>query len=158
MTNNNNWPDPARPGVPLNPEVDGPHMMQTTDDHGRVWLEVWAWRSSSRPQVWLRPTVNGPPYGYEPRHLTAPIYAGIRYLGPCLTPAEVAAQIAAAVAAEREACAAWHDEQAAHYLERSKQRFSEGWLSGGSILRTAAAAHKNSAAAMRAKMEEMGDA
>ena len=99
------WPDAAMPGHPLHPERDGVHMMEWTDEHGRVWREVWKWRTDSKPPLWLRPNFTGGPYGYEPKHLTAPIYASIRYLGPCHTPAEVAALVEAARREEREACA-----------------------------------------------------
>ena len=102
-TNPGGWPDAARPGYPANPERDGEHMMEWTDEHGRVWREVWKWRTDSKPPLWLRPNFTGGPYGYEPKHLTAPIYASIRYLGPCHTPAEVAALVEAARREEREA-------------------------------------------------------
>jgi hypothetical protein len=124
-TNPGGWPDAARPGYPANPERDGEHMMEWTDEHGRVWREVWKWRTDSKPPLWLRPNFTGGPYGYEPKHLTAPtyasipylgpfpvrgdlnppapIYASIRYLGPCHTPAEVAALVDAARRDEREA-------------------------------------------------------
>ena len=103
-TNPGGRPDAAMPGYPLNPERDGEHMMEWTDEHGRVWREVWKWRTDSKPPLWLRPNFTGGPYGYEPKHLTAPIYASIRYLGPCHTPAEVAALVEAARREQREAC------------------------------------------------------
>ena len=84
-------------GVPLHPECDGNHMMEWIDEHGRVWHEVWKWSAQTAPPVWLRPNFTGGPYGYEPHHLTAPIYNNIRYLGPCLTPAEVVAREAAII-------------------------------------------------------------
>jgi hypothetical protein len=105
-TNPGGWPDAAMPGYPLHPERNGEHMMEWTDEHGRVWREVWKWRTDSKPPLWLRPNFTGGPYGYEPKHLTAPIYASIRYLGPCHTPAEVAALVEAARREEREACEA----------------------------------------------------
>lgn len=89
-------------GLPLHPERDGDHMMEWIDEHGRVWHEVWKWSAQTAPPVWLRPNFTGGPYGYEPHHLTAPIYNNIRYLGPCLTPAEVAAREAAAFKAGQE--------------------------------------------------------
>ena len=84
------WPDPQRPGVPLNPERDGWH-----------WL-VYAGKSVE-PDRW-----NAEVQGW--RYAGALEYtSGTRvwsYLGPCLLPSEVAAREAAARAEEREACAA----------------------------------------------------
>ncbi len=105
MTDPNGWPDASKPGYPLNPERDGWHLVEWSVGLGRVWREVWKWRLARRPSLWLRPSFTGGPYGYEPKHLTAPIYASIRYLGPCHTPAEVAALVEAARREEREACA-----------------------------------------------------
>jgi hypothetical protein len=36
----NNWPDPARPGVPMNPDRDGWHWL--TRKNG-LWPEPWRW-------------------------------------------------------------------------------------------------------------------
>lgn len=82
------WPNPDAPGVPLNPERDGEHVMEVMDQHGRVWHEVWKWdaRTAGGNAVWFRPNFTGPVYGYEPRDLTAPIYSNIRYVGPLPSP------------------------------------------------------------------------
>jgi hypothetical protein len=109
-TNPGGWPDPAKPGYPLNPERDGEHMMEWTDGHGRVWREVWKWRADSKPAEWQQPEFTGGFYSYEPKRLLTlaarvPIYAELRYLGPCHTPAEVSALVEAARREEREACA-----------------------------------------------------
>jgi len=66
------WPDAKRPGVPLNPGQDGWHWLIDWNDklHVRYWF------------------VGGVPwYGNVVRY---------RYLGPVLTPAEVAAAVAEA--------------------------------------------------------------
>jgi hypothetical protein len=97
MTDSNGWPDASKPGYPEKPERDGEHMMEWTDELGRVWHEVWKWRADSKPAVWQRPNFTGGPYCYEPKHLTAPIYAGLRYLGPCHTPAKVTALVELAI-------------------------------------------------------------
>jgi hypothetical protein len=102
-TNPGGWPKASEPGVPLNPERDGWHLVEWSVGLGRVWREVWKWRADSKPSFWLRPSFTGGPYGYEPKHLTAPIYASIRYLGPCHTPDEVAALVEAAYQAGAEA-------------------------------------------------------
>jgi hypothetical protein len=62
-----NWPDPDKPGVPLNPEVDGFH-----------WLGNAAFVWASRFGNWA---LNGA--GFPPE-----FFATTAYLGPCLTPAE----------------------------------------------------------------------
>ena len=90
MTDANGWPDPERPGVPLNPERDGWHWLKHPEDL-RAYPAPW----NSELAGW----VSGPIYSPE-----GVIELGYCYFGPCFTPAEVAAQIAAAVAAEREAC------------------------------------------------------
>ena len=72
------WPDPARPGVPLNPERDGWHWFAGNPPYPLRWsLEYQGW------------AVGG---GWIERN-AAMMNA---YLGPCLTPAEVAAQVHAA--------------------------------------------------------------
>jgi len=82
MTNPNNWPDPAKPGVPLNPERDGWHWLHHPEDL-RAFPCVWdasiaAWCSGE---------------AHSPRGIVELRY---QYLGPCLTPAEVAAREQAA--------------------------------------------------------------
>lgn len=83
------WPDASKPGVPLNPEQDGWHWL--TGATGTPAALEW------RPSV-LKPQTRG---WYLHREQYGVIYAeemahAWRYLGPCLTPTEVAAQIAAA--------------------------------------------------------------
>ena len=90
MTDTNTWPDPSRPGVPANPERDGWHWLQCL---GAPHALPWRWlpvTPSDPTEAWG----NG-----DGRELTvAGAARGWRYLGPCLTPAEVAA----AVQAERD--------------------------------------------------------
>ncbi len=82
------WPDPARPGVPMNPERDGWHWVQ--------------WPNGGRPQCeWWRDNDMGGGKGWA-EWRNGYIAAQYRYLGPCLTPAEVAAREAAAAEAMRE--------------------------------------------------------
>ena len=69
------WPDPTRPGVPLNPERDGWHWLRRNDSGGVV-ATVWCWGFG-----WGEPI--------EDTHAWT-------YLGPCLTPSEVQSQLAAA--------------------------------------------------------------
>jgi hypothetical protein len=38
IMSDNRWPDPERPGVPMNPTRSGPHLI--ADQHGR---RRWAW-------------------------------------------------------------------------------------------------------------------
>ena len=92
MTDTNGWPDPSKPGVPMNPERDGWHWVDRPM-HGVL------------PMQWLE-IAGG---GWVGKHtcLTAleATKAGWLYVGPCHTPAEVAALIEAARREEREACA-----------------------------------------------------
>lgn len=75
-----NWPDPARPGVPANPERDGWHWLAFDRYEGPViWRSAYQFFRSSQ-DARLRPID----------------VAHWRYLGPCRTPAEIAALVAAA--------------------------------------------------------------
>lgn len=78
----NGWPDASKPGVPLNPERDGWHFLHHPEDLRPVptpWDAAHAaWCSGGM---------------HSPRGV---IDLGYRYLGPCQTPAEVAALVAAA--------------------------------------------------------------
>jgi hypothetical protein len=80
----NGWPDPARPGAPLHPERDGWH-----------WVR---WPSGEPIAVEWRPGFQSPGWigwrnSYQAHQFD--------YLGPCLTPAEVAAALAAQAMAMR---------------------------------------------------------
>lgn len=75
------WPDAARPGVPMNPERTGPHWLKT--DEGDLFVGHW----DAQDQMWFACD--------ESDH----------YLGPCHTPAEVAALVEAARREAVEACA-----------------------------------------------------
>lgn len=89
----------------------------------------------------------------EPMAPVEVIPAGWRYLGPCLTPAEVAAK----VDAEREACAAWHDARAAEFdREAVTGKMPDGSESGRKSMwaREDARAHRLHAAAIRARKGE----
>jgi hypothetical protein len=83
----NNWPDPARPGVPLNPEQSRWHWLKTPDG-----LEVpYEWRAAGEcergrwPAYWVSVDADD----WQPAECT--------YLGPCLTPGEVGARVKEAV-------------------------------------------------------------
>lgn len=75
----NNWPDPDKPGVPLNPERDGWHWLRHPEDLHPVMM---GWLSGS--QGW----------SFGRRHSPKGIVdMGYQYLGSTLLPSEVAAQI-----------------------------------------------------------------
>jgi hypothetical protein len=129
MTDPTPWP--GRPGEPVEPERDGEHVMAVTDQHGRVWHEVWRWQVDGAS--WLRPNFSGPVYGYEPRDLATPLYANIRYVGPFTTPDQIKerdayindgfeAYLASALRIEREAIAAERAASAAAERERDEAR------------------------------------
>ena len=69
------WPDPEKPGVPLNPEQDGYHWIFNPDDdrpHPVIWVaDLGAWAVGD---------------AWTPRMVAE---MGLHYLGPVLTPAEV---------------------------------------------------------------------
>ena len=83
---NNTWPDPARPGVPLNPDQEGWHWVQRVDKgfvpSPRIilWTDDWTSRQFSWDAI-----------GYEADERK--LGRDFRYLGPCLTPAEVEARV-----------------------------------------------------------------
>lgn len=95
MTDARGWPDEQRPGVPLNSERDGWHFLHHPEDLRPC---VVAWDASIA--AWCSGAAHSP-HGV--------VELGYRYLGPCHTPAEVSALVAAArregAAAEREAAA-----------------------------------------------------
>jgi hypothetical protein len=113
MTDANGWPDPERPGVPLNPERDGWHWLSGATETPAALEWRYSVTGLQKRGWYLHRAQHGLVYADEMAHW--------RYLGPALTPAEVAAQIAAAVAAEREACARWHDAEADDYWDRAKR-------------------------------------
>ena len=88
------WPDPYAPGLPLDPERDGWHWLDSSD--GPVACE---WRAS---RGWM----DGVRYPLD-----------LIYLGPCLTPPEVVAlRVAAASSAGGDAMSdtAKHNAELAH--------------------------------------------
>ena len=74
MTDAPAWP--GEPGVPLNPERHGWHWLLWEGQHANGSPEV-RYYSASLPGGWPEFDHRIPPSGW-------------RYLGPCLTPAEVA--------------------------------------------------------------------
>jgi hypothetical protein len=88
MTDPNGWPDASKPGYPANPERDGWHWVQ------------WP-RGGDLTCQWWRVTLSGARGWAEWGN--GHVAAQYRYLGPCHTPAEVAALAEAARREEREA-------------------------------------------------------
>jgi hypothetical protein len=83
-TNPGGWPDPAKPGYPANPERDGAHALrhkETGETSPALWL------GAAIEAIWI----DGDGEDISPYH-AASLYD---YLGPCHTPAEVAALRAA---------------------------------------------------------------
>ena len=71
------WPDPARPGLPLNPEQEGPHWLRYEHD-GYVEVSAFLWE---RDGYWVKS-----------RHVHYSEWPGRwTYLGPCLTPDQATA-------------------------------------------------------------------
>jgi hypothetical protein len=111
------WPDKTRPGVPLNPERCEWHWI----DNGRQF-----------PAVWL-PTANV--WNGDGSNVSARTAAkrGWIYIGPCLTPAELAAREAAAfkrgAEAMQEQCAV-AAESHPNNLSPNGRTFSHGYANG----------------------------
>jgi hypothetical protein len=68
------WPDAARPGYPKDPELDRWHWMLVAEGEPPVAV-LW------HKQMWHMGYIGMPAW----------VFANARYLGPCHTPAEVAA-------------------------------------------------------------------
>ena len=83
MSDNNTWPDPARPGVPLNPEREGWHWRRSCKVGRQPVARYWC----APEKVWQ----DGPT-----TYVTIGIASQDYYLGPCLTPSEVDARVAQA--------------------------------------------------------------
>jgi hypothetical protein len=71
----NNWPDPVRPGVPLNPERDGWHWVQ--NGKGRPSCQQW------KAGMW---SISGEG-GWTAAQVATLLH--LRYIGPCLLPFEI---------------------------------------------------------------------
>ncbi|MGV4855813.1 hypothetical protein [Acetobacter senegalensis] len=93
MTTPTNWPNPERPGVPLFPWRDGWHVLDTAPKVLGSEL-VYYWKAEH--QVWVEYDYEGLDDALEEYDLI-----GWAYVGPCLTPT----QIAEMLAKERERCA-----------------------------------------------------
>jgi hypothetical protein len=74
------WPDPARPGWPLHPERPGKHWLRSPG--GEIYLSVWYVTANPNHSFWEK----GP--GWSSPEANA--RSGWTYLGPALTPDEVA--------------------------------------------------------------------
>ncbi len=83
------WPDPNKPGVPLEPNRQGAHALR--DKTGLTHILLWT-------NPWWAGTLTH--FSRKPEE-AAYVFD---YLGPCHTPAEVATLVEAARREEREAC------------------------------------------------------
>jgi hypothetical protein len=127
-------------GLPQNPERDGFHWLVWHGYSDDMAFTHW-WNASD--QQW-----HDVEDGSTPRY-RSPLF---RYLGPCLTPAEVAALVEQARREEREACAAIAETLIAKAYNAG---FSEGMRehtsSRGGVPWCDSAAKRNGAAAIRAR-------
>jgi hypothetical protein len=90
------WPDPERPGVPLNPEKDGWHWLKESGDDPTPYywcpgFNNWHLRGDD--------DYGG---GWKTPEFTSRYYS---YVGPCLTPVEVFEFASSVAMRERERCA-----------------------------------------------------
>lgn len=83
--NNNGWPDPSRPGVPLHPERDGAHWIVGWS--GTLFVAEWVADTDAKFGGYFE-WAGGDDY---PMGM---VENGWTYAGPCLTPAEHAAALA----------------------------------------------------------------
>lgn len=83
MSDPNGWPDPQRPGVPMNPERDGWHIVNGGPRIWDAYNQHWKWNDGI--EVFRAPPEQAARQGWG-------------YKGPLLviTPAEVAARVAEA--------------------------------------------------------------
>ena len=100
----NNWPDPARPGVPLNPGREGWHWVQRADKGFVPSPRIILWTDD-----WTSGQFSWDAIGYSDDERK--LGRDFRYLGPALTPAEVEARVQQARRDALEEAAQWHDEQ-----------------------------------------------
>jgi hypothetical protein len=130
----NGWPDASKPGVPLNPERDGWH-----------WL---LWKGGAQPVPLRWNTGLGGGWSSYSTDGTAARYL---YLGPCLTPAEVAAREQAAAVAMRGVCANELEVRALE-VERMHARYdASGFPVGGPSMTREVAVEVAAALAAEAK-------
>jgi hypothetical protein len=132
MSAPNGWPYPERPGVPENPERDGWHWLLANSTKDIV-PEAACWRAprSRYPGMWF--FQGNENYLVAEQMTQAHGWRG--YLGPCLTPAEVAAREAAAAAAIKAECSRRLDQMLAEqragpHGSDPRDRF-EAWLDDG---------------------------
>ena len=120
MTDQNGWPDASKPGVPLNPEREGAHVLDAAPDRTgerRRIVALWAcgrWHPLGTDYSVLARDAAG--WGWQ-------------YVGPCHTPDEVAALIEAVRREEREACARVADHEMRD-LFGDADDYQQGWNAG----------------------------
>jgi hypothetical protein len=105
---NNNWPDPARPGVPTNPDWDGAYhwLSYESEEPGLYEWDGKYWKMGG----------GHAPMDYVVDHFT--------YIAQALTPAEVEARVATARKDALEEAAQWHDQQASEAQRLSDMKVS----------------------------------
>lgn len=136
-----NWPDPKRPGVPLNPEVDGWHVCRHRLDH--AGKEPWPARWYAEQRNWNNGGFAMPSYA---------VRADWVYVSPVRTDADVALAGEVGMRAGIEAAAKWHDAQAdalAAVEDWSARRFER---------RADIARHRHCASSIRALTPPPSDA
>ncbi|KXV79705.1 hypothetical protein AD953_01325, partial [Acetobacter malorum] len=104
-----NWPNPERPGYPMFPERDGKHVIDV-DPEGPKNELVYYWKE--KQQIWVEYDHEGPDDALEGYDLI-----GWSYVGPVLTPE----QIAEMLAGERERC----EKAISGLIEEEKQTYGE---------------------------------
>jgi hypothetical protein len=136
MTDSNpcGWIDAARPGYPANPDAESWHWLRRK---GSSTAEAWLWTDADCCEGEFEWSTDH--YGYP-----EDVARYFDYLGPCQTPAEVAALVEAARREEREACEAGVSHRAK--LARNMQETARGkeeaayWQNRASALELGAAA------------------
>jgi hypothetical protein len=137
MSDNNNWP--GKPGVPLNPEKSRWH-----------WVSLLGGEDNEQAIEWL-----GSEIGWDDTDWSTEDFGlHARYLGPCLTLAEVEERIATARKDALEEAAQWHDQQASEAQKLSDMKVS---ALDSKVWGDYATNHCEYAAAIRALAKGEGD-
>ncbi|MFT8418444.1 MAG: hypothetical protein ABF636_06390 [Acetobacter sp.] len=93
MTTPTNWPNSERPGVPMFPERDGWHILWCNSSPSGDYFRYW----HSKEELWSETRHRNlchclplPKYGHDPDYVAC----RHQYIGPVLTPAQIAEMLA----------------------------------------------------------------
>jgi hypothetical protein len=137
MTDPTGWPDPSKPGVPLNPDKDGWHWIEPKFGPKAMWPVYWCARNGG---YWNWQSDDACDLREYAEHMQDGSW---KYRGPCLTPQEIAAALAQARRDALEEAAKIADAQGTEWAQDGRYK---SWDAADVI-----------AAAIRAKAQEGRD-